>query len=65
MQTNMMHVLLLNTYRGLISVFQVHSQFLPSKESLDSSEVDTILEMAHPPGISPQVSLFWSFEWFQ
>lgn len=58
MQTNMMHVLLHNTYRELVHVLNMHSQFLPSNEALSSSEVDVILEVSRQPGIWPQVFLY-------
>ena len=44
MQTNTMHVLLLNTYRELIQLLKIYTEFLPDDESIDNDVIDLPLK---------------------
>ncbi|CAD1473370.1 unnamed protein product, partial [Heterotrigona itama] len=48
MQTNMMHVLLLNTYRKVIQLLKIYTEFLPDDESIDNDVIDLPLKENRP-----------------
>nr|XP_033183004.1 dynein heavy chain 6, axonemal [Bombus vancouverensis nearcticus] len=49
MQTNMMHDLLLNTYREFIQLLKIYTEFLPNDESIDNDIIDLPLKENRPP----------------
>lgn len=48
MQTSMMQIFLLNTYRSFLDVLKNHSAYLPDDESLDNDLIDVVLEPPLP-----------------
>lgn len=52
MQTSMMQIFLLNTYRSFLDVLKNHSASLPDDASLDNDLIDVVLE---PPLLRTQV----------
>ncbi|XP_047348170.1 dynein axonemal heavy chain 6 [Vespa velutina] len=48
MQTSMMQIFLLNTYRSFIDVLKNHSNYLPDDASLDNDLMDVVLEPPFP-----------------
>lgn len=55
MQTNMMHNLLSNTYRGFIQLLKIYTEFLPNDESIDNDIIDLPLKENRPPSHRIQV----------
>ncbi|XP_048507335.1 dynein axonemal heavy chain 6 [Athalia rosae] len=58
MQTNMMHVLLNNTYKELLKILRKHTEFLPSKELLEATDIGVTIDVPRTPGIYPQHPFF-------
>ncbi|CAL7933549.1 unnamed protein product [Xylocopa violacea] len=58
MQTNMMHGLLLNTYREFLQALKVHTEFLPDDELLDNDIIDIPLKENRPPSHRIQLPYF-------
>ncbi|KAK9295362.1 hypothetical protein QLX08_010308 [Tetragonisca angustula] len=58
MQMNMMHVLLLNTYRELIQLLKIYTEFLPDDEAIDNDVIDLPLKENRP--LSHRIQLpYW------
>ncbi|XP_076764569.1 dynein heavy chain at 16F [Xylocopa sonorina] len=58
MQTNMMHGLLLNTYRKFLQALKIHTEFLPDDDSLDNDTIDMPLKENRPPSHRIQLPYF-------
>lgn len=50
-----MHEILLNTYREIIGVFEMHTAFIPEDILLDNNVIDTIIEERRPVSHAIQV----------
>ncbi|XP_026666919.1 dynein heavy chain 6, axonemal [Ceratina calcarata] len=58
MQTNMMHGLLLNTYREYLQALKIHTEFLPDEESIDNDVIDMPLKENRPASHRVQLPYF-------
>jgi len=57
MQTNMMHGLLINTYKELLEVLEMHAAFVPEDKLLDNNILDVVLKENRPISHAIQVRL--------